>query len=246
MRRGCAERDLEEVGRGVLELGGAAAKLRSMIEWKGSPISLHCASFVTTLSRFQILRMDKDIRKDGSHRRRLRMESGSWQGSVCSISPVSFLDLFAGRILRTLGASVLQCSSLNLPTDPAADVDKSFGKRSTFVDLDNPEDQCAPVPWCMPYGSLKDGEADSEIVKWSHHRGFDSLTQLATGIVHDGGRWNEGLTGPKANLAKIVPRNHAITVLASALGVLVRGVTETTLTDLEHGACSFNCPDLHV
>ncbi|KAI8810135.1 putative acyl-CoA transferase/L-carnitine dehydrogenase protein, partial [Cladochytrium replicatum] len=116
-----------------------------------------------------------------------------------------------GRVLRVLGASVLHCSSPNLPTIPAADIDTSFGKRPTIVDLDTPEgrekgrglvreadvvrspayrtgalqssgfgldDVVKENPNIVSatvsaYGSLKGGEADAYVVKWSHRRGID-------------------------------------------------------------------------
>ncbi|KAI8807940.1 CoA-transferase family III domain-containing protein [Cladochytrium replicatum] len=210
VQKACAERDSEDIERAVLELGGAAAKLRSMSEWKSSP------AYATLRELRDVVTIRRVGAGQGPAHRWVpptQVQDGEWR----PLAGLRVLDLtrvlagpVCGRILRALGASVLHVSSPHLPAIPAADVDTSFGKRSTFVDLDTAEgvqklrelvrDADVVLQSYRPgalqargfgledivkenpnvvylsvsaYGSLNDGEADPEIVKWSHRRGFD-------------------------------------------------------------------------
>ncbi len=116
-----------------------------------------------------------------------------------------------GRFLASHGADVLRISGPHLPTFPTTDLDTGFGKRSAFVDLRTSdgrqtfatlvEDADVVIDAYRPgaiagrgfgpveLAALRPGivvvrlSAYGQYGPWAHRRGFDSLVQMASGIV---------------------------------------------------------------
>ena len=119
-----------------------------------------------------------------------------------------------GRTLASYGASVMRVGAKHLPVLEPLVIDTGLGKRSTFLDLRDPTDNEKLdgllrdadifVQGYRPGAIAKHGFGPEEVAAkrpgiiyvnlsayghvgpWSTWRGFDSLVQSATGIVHEG------------------------------------------------------------
>jgi hypothetical protein len=118
----------------------------------------------------------------------------------------------AGRTLAGHGADVLRLKAPRLPTIDGLDIDTGRGKRSAFLDLDTPEGPAqldallaeadilidAYRPGALAargFGAedlarrhpgliIAELSAYGHLGPWARRRGFDSLTQTATGLNH--------------------------------------------------------------
>ena len=119
-----------------------------------------------------------------------------------------------GRTLASYGANVMRVGAKHLPFIEPLVIDTGLGKKSTFLDLRDPTDNDKLklllrdadifVQGYRPGAIAKHGFGPEEVAAkrpgivyvnlsayghvgpWSSWRGFDSLVQSATGIVHEG------------------------------------------------------------
>ncbi|RLK61641.1 CoA transferase [Actinokineospora cianjurensis] len=196
-----AARQASEVVEAVLAAGGAAAQLRSPAAWADHPQG----RAVATEPLVAVERIG-----DGPPR--------PLPPADRPLTGVRVLDLthviagpVCGRTLAAHGADVLHVGAEHLPVMRPALVDTSFGKRTTWLDLRDPENATrlrelwadADVlvqsyrpdslslrgfgPDDAPQGTiLVSLSAYGHTGPWRARRGFDSLLQLATGIAHRG------------------------------------------------------------
>jgi len=185
-----------------------ASFVRTVQEWKNHPQY----QAIKDLPPFDILKIGEThpiTAADSSH-----------TNPELPLSSIRVLDLsrvlagpVACKLMARLGANVLKIVSPKLPYVASLVPDTNFGKRSTFLDLNQNEDKeklielikgCDVFFQAYRPGSLAArGFGPEEIAKinpgiiyvslsayshegpWSHKRGFDSLVQSATGIVSE-------------------------------------------------------------
>jgi crotonobetainyl-CoA:carnitine CoA-transferase CaiB-like acyl-CoA transferase len=221
-----------ELEEALIAAGTCAALVRTPQEWMAHPQQ----EAVAELPLLEIVRIGD------SHPEPL-------PAAERPLSGVRVLDLarilagpVATRTLAAHGADVLQVSAEHLPNIDQLVIDTGFGKRSTRLDLRQPQDnqtlkaliQQADV-FLQAYrpGALDSlGMAPAELATirpgliyvtlsawghegpWSRRRGYDSLVQSATGIA-----WECGRDGIPGTLPAQV-QDHACGYLA-AFGTLV-------------------------
>lgn len=192
-----AERLVEE----IMERGGAASSWRTPAEWAAHPQGEAVATIpLVTFTRLG----DAPVRP-------LPSAEAPLEGvRVLDLSRV-LAGPVCGRFLAATGADVLRVSGEHLPTFEALDRDTGVGKRSCFIDL-RTDEGCSTLRalageadvFVQAYrpGSLgargfsapELAEARPGIVvvelsayghvgPWAGRRGFDSLVQMASGIV---------------------------------------------------------------
>ncbi len=158
-----------------------------------------------------------------------------------------------GRTLAAHGAEVLAISSPNLPNLPALVVDTGRGKRSAFLELrdraDNERLQALLagtdilVQGYRPGGLAEQGfgpqdaarirpgivyvslSAYGSVGPWSGRRGFDSLTQTATGMNHAEAQ-AAGETAPKPLPCQALDHGSGYLLAFGALVALMRRMQE--------------------
>jgi crotonobetainyl-CoA:carnitine CoA-transferase CaiB-like acyl-CoA transferase len=195
-----------EIEEGVLAARGAAVAMRTGKEWRAHP----AGRAVRGLPLVAVDRIG-----DAPARPRPAGER--------ALSGVRVLDLthviagpVCGRTLAAHGADVLHVGAEHLPTVRPLVIDNGFGKRSTHLDLRDPDhlatlrgliaDADVFVQSFRP-GTLAarglgpeqlaelspgivvvDLSAYGQAGPWRLRRGFDSLVQMASGIADDGAR----------------------------------------------------------
>ena len=158
-----------------------------------------------------------------------------------------------GRVLAAHGADVLNIASPNLPNLPRLVVDTGRGKRSAYLDLRNPGDNrqlqdllsqadifvqgyrpgaiaslgfspqdAARLRPGIVYVSLS---AYGHVGPWSDRRGFDSLTQTASGLNHAEAE-AAGQTEPKALPCQALDHGSGYLLAFGALTALMRRMRE--------------------
>ncbi|MCK9494119.1 MAG: CoA transferase [Dehalococcoidia bacterium] len=193
--------EAEQLVEGIMERGGAASAWRTPAEWAAHPQGEALTSIpLVTISSLG----DAPVAE-------LPPAEAPLEGvRVLDLSRV-LAGPVAGRFLAAYGADVMRVSSPNLPTFEALDRDTGVGKRSCFIDLDN-EEGCETLRslvaetdvFIQAYrpGSLgARGFSANELAEarpgivvvelsayghagpWAERRGFDSLVQMASGIV---------------------------------------------------------------
>ncbi|MEX2031910.1 MAG: CoA transferase, partial [Dehalococcoidia bacterium] len=196
-----AMRDGERLVEAIKAAGGAASSWRTAEEWRAHPQGAALAG--QPLVRLTAL--------DTSPPRPFGAADRPLEGvRVLDLSRV-LAGPIAGRFLGAHGAEVLRVSGPHLPTFEDADRDTGFGKRSCFVDLRTEEGRAtlrglvadadvflqAYRPGAL--ATLGFAPSDLAVIRpglvvvhlsaygsagpWREHRGFDSLVQMASGIV---------------------------------------------------------------
>jgi len=197
-----ATRAAEQLIDDIKANGGAASSWRTAAEWRSHPQgrALDAQPLIALTS------MTTDTSS-----RPLAPASRPLEGiRVLDLSRV-LAGPIAGRFLASYGAQVLRISAPYLPTFPDADNDTGFGKRSAFVDLRTEagratlrgliEQADVFLQAYRPGALVALGFAPDELAElnpnlvtvhlsayghtgpWQEHRGFDSLVQMASGIV---------------------------------------------------------------
>ncbi|MCK9486977.1 MAG: CoA transferase [Dehalococcoidia bacterium] len=185
----------------IMAEGGAAASWRTPEEWRSHPQG----------AAVQGLPLIALSRLGNAPQRPLPAADRPLEGlRVLDLSRV-LAGPVCGRFLAAHGADVLRVSGPHLPTFPALDLDTGFGKRSCFVDLrmeDGRETLRALVRQADVFvqayrpgalgalgfspealARLNPGlvsvqlSAYGQSGPWQDRRGFDSLLQMASGLV---------------------------------------------------------------
>jgi len=193
--------DLEEA---INEAGGCAAVVRSMEEWHEH----EQYQAIKGLPLIEVLRFEHNVLEMPTRLSNDRLRCLDFSRIVAG--PM------AGRTLADFGADVLRVSSPNLPFIESIALMSGFGKRSAFLDLGAEEDMlrlkkllpkanallnayrpCSLDRFGMNSEALAQenpGLIIGEISAfgsegpWKNRRGFDSLTQCVTGLVHEHSR----------------------------------------------------------
>lgn len=232
-----------EIEEGVLAAGGAAAAMRTGKEWRAHP----AGRAVRGLPLVAVHRIgDAPARPRGAGER--------------ALSGVRVLDLthviagpVCGRTLAAHGADVLHVGAAHLPTVHPLVIDNGFGKRSTHLDLRDPDDLAtlrgliadADVfvqsfrPGTLAARGLGpeqlaelspgivsvDLSAYGQAGPWRRRRGFDSLVQTASGIAAEGGR-TAGADHPVPLPAQALDHGTGWLAAAAVLTAVRRQLTE--------------------
>ncbi|MFN0090723.1 MAG: CoA transferase [Acidimicrobiales bacterium] len=201
VREATAHREGVELVEAIMSRGGAAASWRSTEAWADHPQG----RAVRDLPLVSLTRLDASAPAPlGDADRplggvRVLDLSRVLAGPVC------------GRFLAAHGADVLRVSAPHLPTFDQLDLDTGFGKRSCHLDLRDPADAAALgrlvdgadvfVQAYRPGSLAARGFGPAELAArrpgivvvelsaygragpWAPRRGFDSLVQMASGIV---------------------------------------------------------------
>lgn len=219
----------------IMAEGGAASSWRTPEEWAAHPQG----RAVADLPLISIRRLTQ------APARPLGDASRPLEGvRVLDLSRV-LAGPVCGRFLASHGADVLRVSGPHLPTFPSLDLDTGFGKRSCYLDLREaagrevlralareadvfvqayrpgglaglgfgPEDLAEVNPNIVVVQLSAYGQAGP----WSDRRGFDSLVQMASGVVA-----TETLAGPVPERPRSLPAqalDHGTGYLA-ALGAI--------------------------
>ncbi|MBB2910066.1 crotonobetainyl-CoA:carnitine CoA-transferase CaiB-like acyl-CoA transferase [Streptosporangium becharense] len=238
--RACAERTAVGVEEAVTAAGGCAAAMRSRAEWLRHPhAAAVAASPLVDLARIG----DAVAVGHGGGRRPLEGVR------VLDLTRV-IAGPVATRTLAAYGARVLRVGAEHLPEIPGAVVGTAFGKRSCHLDLRTPAGRRAlrdlvaeadvfvqsyrpGALTALGFGpgrlaAIRPGIVCVDISAygtrgpWSGRRGFDSLVQMACGIVHEGGAG----TRPRPLPAQVL--DHATGYLAAfgAMAALLRRSAE--------------------
>jgi len=193
--------EAEALVEAIIEHGGAASSWRTPDEWAVHPQGEALASIpLVSVTRI-----------GDAPPQPLTSASAPLEGiRVLDLSRV-LAGPVCGRFLASYGADVLRVSGPHLPTFEDLDRDTGFGKRSCFLDLRRTED-CATlaglaseadvfVQAYRPGSIAQRGFSPSELAAarpgivvvelsayghlgpWADRRGFDSLVQMASGIV---------------------------------------------------------------
>ncbi len=193
--------EAEALVEAVIEHGGAASSWRTPDEWAIHPQGEALASIpLVSVTRI-----------GDAPAQALASSSAPLEGvRVLDLSRV-LAGPVCGRFLASYGADVLRVSGSHLPTFEDLDRDTGFGKRSCFLDLRRDED-CGTLAGLVgdtdvfvqayrPGSLAQRGFSPSELAAarpgivvvelsayghtgpWADRRGFDSLVQMASGIV---------------------------------------------------------------
>ena len=187
------------------EKGLCAALVRSAKEWTGHT---H-AKAISTLPVIEIIKLGdappEPLPLDG--------QQPLSNVNVLDLTKV-IAGPVCGRTLASYGANVMRVGAKHLPFIEPLVIDTGLGKKSTFLDLRDPTDNDKLklllrdanifVQGYRPGAIAKHGFGPEEVAAkrpgivyvnlsayghvgpWSSWRGFDSLVQSATGIVHEG------------------------------------------------------------
>lgn len=195
-----------EIEEAVLAAGGAAAAMRGAAEWRAHPAgrAVHALPLVAV-----------DRIADAAPKPLAAADR--------PLSGIRVLDLthviagpVCGRTLAAHGADVLHVGAAHLPTVHPLVIDTGFGKRTTHLDLREPDDldtlrglikdadvlvqsfrpgtlaarRLGPerLAELSPGIVVLDLSAYGHAGPWRMRRGFDSLVQMASGIADDGAR----------------------------------------------------------
>jgi crotonobetainyl-CoA:carnitine CoA-transferase CaiB-like acyl-CoA transferase len=201
VRGAVATWDAETLVEAIMAQGGACSPWRTPEEWLAHPQGRAVASIpLVSLTRL-----------DNAPPQPLGPASCPLEGvRVLDLSRV-LAGPVCGRFLAAHGAEVLRVSGPHLPTFEVLDIDTGFGKRSCFVDLRDeagretlrglareadvfvqayrPGAIAARGFSAADLAALRPGIVVVELCAyghegpWAERRGFDSLVQMATGIV---------------------------------------------------------------
>ncbi|MGE3961240.1 MAG: CoA transferase [Dehalococcoidia bacterium] len=193
--------DAEQLVEEIIARGGAASSWRTPGEWHAHPQGEAIAGLpLITIARL-----------DAAPAEPLSASEAPLEGiRVLDLSRV-LAGPICGRFLAAHGADVLRVSAPHLPTFEDLDRDTGFGKRSAFVDLRDEEGRAtlrdlvaradvfvqAYRPGSLgargfsahELAALRPGivvvelSAYGHLGPWAGRRGFDSLVQMASGIV---------------------------------------------------------------
>jgi len=193
--------EAEALVESIIKRGGAASSWRTPDEWTSHPQGEAVASIpLVTVTRI-----------DDAPARPLPPAAAPLEGvRVLDLSRV-LAGPVCGRFLASYGADVLRVSAPHLPTFEDLDRDTGFGKRSCFLDLRADDDRArlagllgdagvfvqAYRPGSLAQRGFSPRElaaarpgmvvvelsAYGHVGPWADRRGFDSLVQMASGIV---------------------------------------------------------------
>lgn len=201
-----ADLPARQIEDAVLAAGGAAAAMRSAAEWRAHPAGRAVRGLPLV-----------DVRRIADAPARPLPPADRPLGGIRVLDLTHVIaGPVCGRTLAAHGADVLHVGAGNLATVHPLVIDTGFGKRSTYLDLREPDelarlcdlitDADVFVQSFRP-GSLAarglnpqrlaelspgivvlDLSAYGHAGPWRHRRGFDSLVQMSSGIADDGAR----------------------------------------------------------
>jgi crotonobetainyl-CoA:carnitine CoA-transferase CaiB-like acyl-CoA transferase len=204
VKRAVANRDAFELEEALIEAGMCAAVVRSEVEWR----SLPQAEVVARLPLFEVIKLAEGEPEPLSSGKRPLSGVRVLDLTRVIAGPVG------GRTLAAHGADVMRVTSDHLPGFPGSiDIDMGHGKLSTNLDLRNDDERGRLLGlvdnadvFLQAYrpGSLAGRGLSPEALvarrpgliyatlsafghagPWRERRGFDSILQSMSGIVHE-------------------------------------------------------------